>query len=104
VSGGEDTGHDESGRCVVKAFTARACVPWRLAAPDEDAVAKAGGTLVVVDVDVDPGEAETYEVVSLPTVLILVDNIERRRLVGAMTASEVLAVTSEVATAADSER
>lgn len=66
------------------AFGAAWSPPWRLLRAGIEALASDEVRVQCVDVDEDPATAERYRVITVPTVLILVDGKERRRVTGAV--------------------
>ena len=74
-----------SDRPVVVDFWAEWCQPCHHLAPTLDALAVDYGDqvqVVKVDIDANPGLAETYQVRSIPTVLVIADGAVQARLVG----------------------
>jgi thioredoxin 1 len=67
-------------------FWAEWCGPCRMVSPIVEEIAQEyGGTLKVVKLNVDenPDVTRQYRVMSIPTLLVIVDGVEKRRLVGA---------------------
>lgn len=77
-----------TGRSLL-AFGAPWCTPWTILSPDLDALAADTKAVTRINVDEDPGTAEHYRVVSLPTFVILEGGTERRRLTGAVSLEEL---------------
>lgn len=73
----------------VIAFGATWCAPWSLLAPVLDDLADDGIPVQRHDVDVDAATAERYRIITLPTLLLLRDGTERRRITGAVSAAEL---------------
>src|SRR5690606_36498210 len=71
------------------AFGAKWCPPWALMNEMFDELEADGVPIVRVDVDADPTSAERFRIISLPTILVLREGAERRRLVGAISAAEL---------------
>lgn len=57
---------------------------------DHPACPPSGGQRVRIDVAAEHGLAETFQIVTLPTVLVLVGGKERRRLTGAASPEDVV--------------
>jgi thioredoxin 1 len=67
-------------------FTAQWCGPCTMLAPIlEQLAAEQQGRLLVAHIDVDenPETTRRYEVMSMPTLIVFVDGVEAKRLVGA---------------------
>lgn len=78
---------------VLVDFWAEWCGPCRMVSPlvDEIAQEKADSLKVVkLNVDDSPDVARRYGVLSIPTLLVIVDGVEKWRLVGARPKSELL--------------
>lgn len=76
------------------AFGAKWCAPWPLVNEMLDELEASGVPVVRVDVDADPTSAERFRIISLPTILVLREGVERRRVVGAISAAELRAHVS----------
>jgi thioredoxin 1 len=78
---------------VLVDFWATWCGPCKMLAPVVDEVAaRLAGRLVVAKVDVDdqPGLASRFQVMSMPTLLLLSEGTEAVRLVGARSATQLI--------------
>ena len=67
-------------------FWAEWCGPCRMIAPALEEIAEAeSGSLVVgkLNVDENPQSAMNYDVMSIPTLIIFQDGVEKKRIVGA---------------------
>ena len=74
-------------------FWAEWCGPCRMVSPiiDEIAQEKAGSLKVVkLNVDENPDVTRQYRVMSIPTLLVIADGVEKRRLVGARSKAQLL--------------
>lgn len=71
------------------AFGAAWCAPWPLLHPVLEQIDADGVPVEFVDVDRDAAAAERYRVVTLPTLVVLRDGTERRRITGAVSAGEL---------------
>ena len=83
---------------VVVDVWAEWCPPCRWLSPivEDLAVEQAGRLLVAkVDADQDPGLVRRYGTLSLPTLLVFVDGVERGRIVGARPKQRLLAELAE---------
>ena len=83
---------------VLVEFTARWCPPCKALAPILDELAhEQSGRLLVGQIDVDESRSTTrrYDVMSMPTLLRLVDGRERKRLVGARGKAHLLQELAE---------
>lgn len=74
-------------------FGAPWSAPWKLLAKVLDEMEERGTKVVRVDVDTHPELADRYTVVSVPTFLVIVENREVRRYLGAVSPSELEAGT-----------
>jgi len=89
---------DASGICLVDLFSNR-CPPCRILAPTIASLAKryAGRVAVCkVDVDLVPNVARRYRIRAIPTVLIIKDGKEVKRLVGLRHESEYAALLEKL--------
>ena len=74
-------------------FWAEWCGPCRMVSPIIDEIAQEkGGSLKVVKLNVDenPDVTRQYRVMSIPTLLVIADGVEKRRLVGARSKAQLL--------------
>lgn len=71
------------------AFGARWCAPWLLLQPALERLEQDGVTIRRVDVDEDEAAAERHRVISLPTLIVMRGGEERRRLLGAVSESDL---------------
>lgn len=93
-----DTEVLQSDKPVLVDFWAEWCGPCRLVSPllDQIAQEKAGSLKVVkLNVDESPDVARRYAVLSIPTLLLVADGVEKRRLVGARPMAQILADIEE---------
>ena len=77
---------------VVVDFWAEWCPPCRVLGPTIDKLAsESSGQFKVgkVDIDVDPGLAQAYEIRSIPTILIFVEGEVVERIVGVVSQEEI---------------
>jgi len=75
---------------VVLQFTASWCGPCRVLLPRIEKIMKdAPAEWILVDVDAEPGMREEYNVLSVPTVVLLNDGEEVSRHIGAPAATAV---------------
>lgn len=63
-------------------FTAKWCGPCQMLAPKMEELAKEI-PVEKIDVDEQPAMAEKYNVVSIPTIIVVVDGEEKERKIGA---------------------
>lgn len=74
------------------AFGASWCAPWPLLQPILDRIVEAGITVQRVDIDSDEQLAERFRIVSVPTLILMRGSEERRRILGAVSEAELLAL------------
>lgn len=83
---------------VVVDFWAEWCGPCHMVAPvlEEIASEKAGKlTIAKLDIDANPETARRFGILSIPSMLLFVDGVEKRRLVGARGKQQILGELSE---------
>ena len=88
----------KSDKPVLVDFWAEWCGPCRLVSPVLDQIAqeKAESLKVVkLNVDDNPAVTRRYAVLSIPTLLLVADGVEKRRLVGARSLVQILADIQE---------
>lgn len=73
----------------MRAFGSAWCPVWSLLCTSLQELTADGIRVELVDVDADPIAAERARIVVLPTVLLLRDGSERRRVLGATSAGHV---------------
>jgi len=79
-------------------FWAEWCGPCRLIAPVLDEVALEHGdkiTIAKLNVDENPQSAMNYDVMSIPTLIVFQDGVEKKRIVGARPKHALLADLAE---------
>jgi len=88
----------ESDRPVFVDLWAECCVPCHMVAPvlEEIASEKAGKlTIAKLDIDSNPETARRFGILSIPSMLLFIDGVEKRRLVGARGKQQILGELSE---------
>ena len=75
----------------LQAFGAPWCAPWELLGGVLDTLEADGVPVERIDVDADPQAAERHRILILPTILVLRDGTERRRILGAVSLAELRA-------------
>lgn len=76
---------------MLVAFGAKWCIPWRALRRRLDELVEGGASVTIVDVDENPGLADSWGVIALPTVALIDGCRERRRWVGAVAPGELAA-------------
>lgn len=83
---------------VLVDFWADWCGPCHMVAPVLEEIAGEQQdklTVVKLDIDENPETARKYGILSIPSMLLFVDGIEKRRLVGARGKTQILAELNE---------
>ena len=74
---------------ALTAFGASWCAPWPLLREQLQVLTGEGVKVTFVDVDADPGAAERHRIITLPTILVLRDGAEKRRVTGAASVQDL---------------
>jgi thioredoxin 1 len=82
---------------VLVDFWAEWCHPCRLIAPVLEEISKETDALTIAKLNVDenPGPAGQHDVMSIPTMIVFKDGVEKKRIVGAAPKSRILQELSE---------
>ena len=80
---------------VLVDFWATWCGPCKRQAPIVEALADKGYTVGKVDVDQEPGLAQQFQIVSIPTLVVFKDGKEVERLIGLHSEEQIKAVLDQ---------
>ena len=81
-----------SDKAALVDFWAEWCGPCRMIAPILEEVAGENDTIAIAKLNVDenPSSAMQYDVMSIPTMILFQDGVEKKRLVGARSKAALL--------------
>src|SRR5687767_10891812 len=88
----------QSSTPVLVDFWADWCGPCHMVAPVLEEIANEQGeklTIAKLDIDENPDTARKYGILSIPSMLLFVDGVEKRRLIGARGKSQILSELQE---------
>lgn len=85
----------KSEKAVLVDFWATWCGPCKRQAPIVEALAQKGYAVAKVDVDEQPGLAQQFQVMSIPTLVIFKDGKEVQRLIGLHSEKQIQAVMDQ---------
>jgi thioredoxin 1 len=87
----------KAGKPVLVDFWADWCGPCHMVAPVLEEIAGEKDSLQIakLDVDANPEVSRRYGILSIPSMVLFVDGVEKRRLVGARGKSQILGELQE---------